>query len=65
MQVNTAAFGVEFLFVTEIAAVLTRERIHEPEPRVMQRSFVLVLGISEAGDDSDGFAHSVAMLIDI
>jgi hypothetical protein len=65
MQVDAAAVRVEFLLITEAAATLARKRIHEPEPCVVQRSFVFVLGISETGDDTNGFAHSVAMLIEI
>ena len=52
VQIDAAVVRIEFLLVTKAAAVLSRERIHEPEPRVVQGAFVLFPGIPESGNDA-------------
>jgi hypothetical protein len=65
VQAHLADVGVKLLLIPKISAELSSERIHEPEPGVVQGTLVFFLGITEAGDDANRFGHGVAILNDM
>ncbi len=54
---DAAIFGIELLFEAKAAIVFARQRIHKPETGVVQCTRVLILRISEAGDDANRCCH--------
>jgi hypothetical protein len=62
MARDTAAGDITLVtaFVMELSGVLTRDRIHKPEPGIMPGLFVLCSGITQPGNELYGSQWSSA-----
>jgi hypothetical protein len=50
VDADLAAFGVELLIVLERALIPSRQLVHEPEARVVQRPLVFFVRVTQPGD---------------
>ncbi len=62
LQINPANLSIELFVVTKFAAILSQQRIDEPESCVVQGSFVLVVRVSQPGNHCDYSRHSSGMV---